>query len=81
MTLPGFNAETSLHRTGVRNCLTTPFVEAGGVMPQQLPHLFCRVTDCPCQYRACREAGGTVVPGSQPPCHYRCEMNWRRGGW
>ena len=70
MTMPGFSAETSLYRTSIQYSSTWVLVQAGGAMPQ----LFCRVTDCPCQYEQCRKAGGTVVPGPQPPCFYTCEV-------
>ena len=70
MRMPGFSAETSLYRTGIQYGSTRVLVQAGGLTPQ----LFCRPTDCPCLYEQCRKAGGTVVPGPQPPCHYTCEV-------
>ena len=73
MTLPGFNAEASLYRTSVRYGSKEALVRAGGVMPQQLPHLFCRPTDCPCQKAACVRGGGVVVPSRQLPCYFTCE--------
>jgi hypothetical protein len=75
MTLPGFNAETSLYKTGIQYGSTRALVKASGVTPQQLPrHLFCRPTDCPCNYEACRRAGGRVVPDRYPPCYYECVL-------
>jgi len=73
--MPGFRAETSLYRPGIQYGSMRALVKSDVVMPQQLPHLFCRVTDCPCLYEQCRKAGGTVVPGPQPPCYYKCELN------
>jgi hypothetical protein len=92
MTLPGFNAETSLCKTSLYYRLTSASaqvdgmlygtgiqyrgmrasVQASGVMPQQLPHLFCRPTDCPCQKAACIRGGGIVAPSQQPPCFFTC---------
>jgi hypothetical protein len=69
MTMPGFNAETSLYRTSVHYGSTQALVQATGVFPE----LVCRVTDCPCLYNQCRKAGGTVEPGPGPPCFYTCE--------
>jgi hypothetical protein len=40
MTMPGFNAETSLYKTSVNYRLTAALVQAGGLMLQQLPGLF-----------------------------------------
>jgi hypothetical protein len=48
-------------------------VQASGVMLQQLPHLFCRPTDCPCQKAACIRGGGMVAPSRQPPCFFTCK--------
>jgi hypothetical protein len=47
MTLPGFNAETSLFKTSVHYRLMGPSIQTAGVMPQQfpLPHV-CG----PCEY-------------------------------
>jgi hypothetical protein len=73
MTLPVFTADTSLYRTGVQYRSTGVFLQVGGVTPQQLPHLFCRPTDCPCQKAACIRAGGIVVPSRQLPCYFTCE--------
>jgi hypothetical protein len=70
MTMPGFSAETSLYRSGVQYGSMWALVQAHVVAPQ----LFCRVNDCPCLYTKCREAGGIVVRGPQPPCYYTCEI-------
>jgi hypothetical protein len=70
MRMPGFSAEMSLYTTGIQYGSTRVLVQAGGLTPQ----LFCRPTDCTCLYEQCRKAGGTVVPGPQPPCHYTCEV-------
>jgi hypothetical protein len=73
MTLPGFTAETSIYRTEIRCGGMRASVQASGVMLQQLPHLFCRPTDCPCQKAACIRGGGIVVPSRQPPCFFTCK--------
>ena len=73
MMMPGFNAETSLYKTTVDYRSGGTAVRLGGVMPQQLPHLFCRPTDCPCQKAACVRGGGIVVPSDHLPCYFTCE--------
>jgi len=74
MSTPGFTAETSLFRISIKYDLTLAFVQASGVTPQQLPHLFCRPTDCPCQKAACIRGGGIPVPSRQLPCFFTCKL-------
>ena len=73
MTMPGFSAETSLYRREIQYGGMRASVQASSVMLQQLPHLFCRPTDCPCQKAACMRGGGIVVPSRQPPCFFTCK--------
>lgn len=73
MTLPGFHADASLDGTGVHYRSAGAFLQASGVTAQ-LPHLFCRVTDCPCQKAACVRGGGVVVPSRQLPCFFTCRL-------
>ncbi len=70
MNMPGFAAEASLYKSARHYRLAEALARSRGIMPQ----LFCRVTDCPCQYKACRKAGGAIVSSPQPPCYFKCEL-------
>ena len=74
MTLPGFTAESSLYMISIDYRSMRAWVQADGVTPQQLPHLFCRPTDCPCQRAACIRGGGIPVPSRQLPCFFTCKL-------
>ena len=83
MTLPGFNAETSLYKTSVHYRLMGASVQAGGIVPQQvsvscgpcyLDNTGACVQNCTiCDGHLCHYLGiYSCDPRACPPPHDRC---------
>jgi hypothetical protein len=73
MTMPGFNAETSLYKTSVHYRLMAASVQANGVMLQQLPRPFQGKPDLWCTDFCYVDESGRCVKdclncyGGRPP--------------